>query len=353
MASVHHVTLRHIAALARVHASTVSLALRDDARLRRTTRQRIQQVARGLGYATDPVTQSLAKYRSAAARGVAPPKIAWITDHPTANGWKKMKTAQQAFLGARECATTLGYMLQHVWIGEANMTPARVAHRLRAEKIMGLLIAPVPTPNYRLPLPWEDFPAVGLGLSLASPMLHLTANHHYRSAKLAVQQLICRGYTRIGLVLRARANERVEKGWLGGFLVMGDDAPGVRILPPLILRHWNPKAIGRWYQRHQPDAIVTRHPELEPMLAKMGITVPNTLALAFLSVSDRTGAMAGIDENARASGAGAMAMVADMITRGEKGIPRAPQRLLFEGTWVDGRTVRRAPAARKGPSRSA
>jgi DNA-binding LacI/PurR family transcriptional regulator len=252
-----------------------------------------------------------------------------------------MKTAHEAFLGARKCATTLGYDLQTIWIGAPGMTLERVTRLLRDRKTMGLLIAPVATPQRRPKIPWHDYPAVGLGLSLTSPELHLTANHHYRSAKLAVEQLFRRGYQRVGLVLLARANQRVEHGWLGGYLVMGKAPRGPTILPPLILRQWNAKAIQRWYQRHRPDAIVTRHPELQTILTKLRVAIPDDVAMAFLSVSTRDGTMAGIDENAREIGAGAMAMVADMITRGEKGIPRAPQRLLFEGTWIEGRTVRR------------
>jgi LacI family transcriptional regulator len=345
MASVHHVTLRQIAAAAQVHPSTVSLALRGDARLRHATRQRIRQLADQMGYTSDAVTRSLANYRSAPKP--VRPRIAWITDYPTPNDSKELKTAQQSFLGAQECADALGYELHRISIKGPKMTPARVTQSLRKRNTMGFLIAPGAKPNRRLQLPWQDFPAVAIGLSLASPSLHSTANHHYRSAKLAMQQLISRGYKRIGLILLARANDRVEQGWLGGYLVMAKDACDAGRVPPLILHRWDTKLIRRWYTRHRPDAIVTRHLELQAVFAQLRVPVPGKLGLAFLSVPDRSGAVAGIDENARAIGAGAMAMVADMITRSEKGIPRTPQRLLFEGTWIEGRTVRPVSSARK------
>jgi len=345
MASPPHITLRQIAAAARVHVSTASLALRNDVRLRSATRRKVQAVARRMGYNTaNPLAQSLSSYRSAATRSRDRPHVAWITHHPTADGWKQLKTAQQSFVGAHTCAEALGYELQPLWVGDQCMTATLARRLLRERKAIGLVVAPAAQTTRHLQLPWKDFPAVCIGLSHTRPRLHLTAHHHCRSARLAVDQLVRRGYRRIGLILLARANERVEHGWLGGYLA---EEHGSRSFPPpLILRRWDVTQIRRWYRRHRPDAIITRHLELPETLEKMGVVVPDDVGVAFLSVPTRSGDLAGIDENAQAVGAGAMAMVADMITRGEKGIPAAPQRLLFEGAWVDGRTVRPLPAKR-------
>lgn len=340
MSSPHHITLRDIATAAGVHVSTVSLALRDDARLPAATRLRVKKIAQRLGYASNALLGSLARYRSRSSASPERPRIAWVTLHPTADGWRKFQTAQQSFHGAKQAARALGYTLRCIWLGGAGMTSERATRRLQLQKIVGLIVAPAPKPTVTLKLPWEDYPAVGIGLTVVSPQLHVTANHHYRSAKLAVRELAARGYKRIGLVLLARANDRVEQSWLGGSLVMAYEEAGTEIVPPLVLEQLNQAALRRWYQQHRPDAIVTRHLELRPLLAKLGVTAPRDVGFALLSVPDRSGALAGIDENARAIGAGAMALLADLITRGEKGIPADPQRLLFEGTWIEGRTVR-------------
>ena len=346
MASFPHITLRQVATAARVHVSTVSLALRNDPRLRPATRHTIQVLARRMGYAADPLAQSLSRYRSTRSRSDARPRVAWVTHHPTADGWKKLQTAQQSFVGAHECAEALGYELQPFWIGDKDMTATLAMRQLRAWKTLGLVVAPAAQPKRHLHLLWKEFPAVCIGLSLTRPRLHLTAHHHCRSARIAVEQMIRRGYRRIGLILLARANERVEHGWLGGYLASAQEHEPLGFPPPLILRRWNDGLIRRWYERHRPDAIVTRHLELSGTLEEMGVAVPGDVGLAFLSVPNRSGELAGIDENAHAVGAGAMAMVADMITRGEKGVPTAPQRLLFEGAWVEGRSVRPASGKR-------
>ncbi len=45
--------------------------------------------------------------------------------------------------------------------------------------------------------------------------------------------------------------------------------------------------------------------------------------------------------NARLTGKAATDFLVSMIHRHEKGIPSIPQRLLVEGTWIPGKTVRR------------
>src|SRR5688572_13052227 len=152
MATAPLITLRQVAAAAGMHVSTVSLALRNDPRLRPATRRRIQHLARRLGYAAGPLTQSLARYRSAKARSLDRPCVAWVTHHPTASGWKKLNSAQQSFFGAHECAKSLGYELEPVWVGAEDMTVARAAQLLRTQKAIGLLIAPAVQLRQQLPV---------------------------------------------------------------------------------------------------------------------------------------------------------------------------------------------------------
>src|SRR4051812_45510213 len=101
------VTLRDIARAAGVHFSTVSLALRDHPRIPAETRERLRQLARELGYVADPLLASLSSYRSARRRVPFRSSLAWITNYPTANGWKQVELFHQYFLGAAERARSL------------------------------------------------------------------------------------------------------------------------------------------------------------------------------------------------------------------------------------------------------
>src|SRR4051794_8013672 len=88
-ASPNRVTLRDIARKAGVHFSTVSLALRDHPRIPAETRERLRQLARKLGYVADPLLASLSSYRSKRRGEQFRSSLAWITNYPTAHGWKQ------------------------------------------------------------------------------------------------------------------------------------------------------------------------------------------------------------------------------------------------------------------------
>ena len=57
------VTLADIAVRAEVHVTTVSLALRNHPRLPAQTRERIQELAKKMGYVPDPFLRALVAYR--------------------------------------------------------------------------------------------------------------------------------------------------------------------------------------------------------------------------------------------------------------------------------------------------
>jgi LacI family transcriptional regulator len=339
------VTLRDVADAAGCHFSTVSLALQDHPRLPAATRQRLRTLARQMGYVADPLLASLSSYRSARRPVAFRSTLAWITNYPTRDGWKQAEIFHHYFLGAAERARSLGYQLEEFWLGERGMTGARASQILQARNVAGLLLAPQPTAGLSLDLDWPAFSAVALGYTLASPSLHLVSTHQFRSMKLALARLAERGYRRIGLVMLAASDARVDHNWLAGYLVGQQIMPSVGRLPHLFLHEWNEREFARWLRREKPDAFVTKHAEVLPALARLGRRVPADIGVAFLTLPSVNGEYSGLDENPREVGAAAADYLAGMIHRNERGVPAMPQRVLIDGTWIDGQTVRTAPSA--------
>ncbi|MBI5688954.1 MAG: LacI family DNA-binding transcriptional regulator [Verrucomicrobia bacterium] len=343
-APVRRVTLRDVALAAGCHYSTVSLALRDHPRLPAETRERVRRVARQLGYVADPLLSSLSSYRTARRPPTFHSNLAWITNHPTADGWREADVFHHYYLGAEERARALGYSLEIFWMRERGMTPARASQILRSRNITGLLISPQPGPGGKLELDWPSFSAVALGYTLASPGLHLVSTHQYRSIKLALQRLAERGYQRIGLVMPDLSDARVDRNWLAGYLVAQQALPLRQRVPHLFPSAWDENAFGAWLRRHRPDAIVTKNLEVLPALRRLRRRVPEDLGVAFLTLPQVDGRLSGIDENPREVGAAAADYLAGMIHRNERGVPAMPQRVLIDGSWIEGSTVR--PATR-------
>jgi DNA-binding LacI/PurR family transcriptional regulator len=342
------ITLRDIARRAGCHFSTVSLALRGRPGLPEATRSRIRQAAEELGYRPDPMLASLAGYRHERKAGRYRATLAWVTNFPTRDGWRDVEIYAEYFAGARERAQNLGFALREFWLRQDAMTPARASQILSARGIDGLVIAPQPTPAVSLALEWARFSSVTIGYSLASPALHMVCPNQYRCIKLAMEQLRRRDYRRIGLVMLGASDERVDNNWLAGYLIAQRSLAAADRIAPLLLDRWDEAEFARWLQRARPDAIVSKCAEALPALRRLGHRLPETLGAAFLTGVKATRETSGVSEAPLEVGAAAIDYVAGMVHRAERGVPDLPRRLLIDGQWFDGRTVRALQSAAAG-----
>lgn len=343
------ICLRDVALAAGCHYSTVSLALRNHPRLPVATRERVQGIARKLGYVPDPMLASLAHYR----KGLRPVEyhatLAWVTNHAERSGWREAPIFADYFKGAADRAAQLGYRLEEFWLREPGMTPARAERILQARSITGLLLSPQPRPGTTIEFDWSAFSAVAIGFSLVKPNLHVVCPHQFRAIKHALQQLLGRGYRRPGLVMLRASDDRVDQNWQAGYLVTQQGLPVGDRLPPLFLPEWDEAAFIHWYERHRPDVLLTKFNELIPTLRRLKRAIPRQVGVAILTHAEPGGNLAGIYENPHAVGAAAVDYLTGMLYRNERGIPAFPQRILIDGSWIEGRTVRRPTVVRQKP----
>lgn len=342
-APLRRITLRDIARRAGCHFSTVSLALRNRPGIPPETAARIRRAAAELGYRPDPLLASLSSYRHDGRAGRYRATLAWVTAFPTRTGWRDEEIYHEYFLGARDRAQALGYRLQEFWLREAEMTPARAAQILAARGIEGLIIAPLPVPGGALELDWARFSAVTIGYSLASPALHMVCPNQYRCMKLALDRLLARAYRRIGLVMLRASDDRVDHNWLAGYLVAQQQLAARDRLPPLLPERWDEAAFAAWLRKHRPDAIVSKCAEALPALRRLGYRPPHDIGAALLTRVKPSRDVSGVNEAPLEVGAAAVDYLAGMLHRNERGVPAVPRRLLIEGVWVEGTTVRAEP----------
>ena len=342
------VTQRHLAQLAQVSHTTVSLALRRHPSIPAATRQRILDLARRHGYRPDPALAALNAYRIDRTAPRFHGAIAWLTCFARREGWREMIQAEGYFLGAKAQAEQHGYQLEEVWATEPGLSEKRLTQILLARGVQGLIVAPLPEPHGRLALGWKHFSAVALGHSLAEPQLHVVMNHQFRNMKALVLHLHDLGYRRIGFALPAEKDERVDHSYLGGYLVgqatLPPKAPRLR---PLLAEPFDAASFRRWFRTQQPDATIVSAsdaPDVIDWLRADGRRVPDDVGVAVASIPFRNRLVSGIDENVPRVGAMAVDTVIGMIHRNETGLPTNPWRILAEGTWFQGTTVRPARA---------
>ncbi len=332
-------TLQDVADKAGVHRSTVSLALRNNARISREVRDRVQRIARDLDYRTNPLVTALMRSRRThqAAKHVV---LAYVTNHPTRYGWRPPHHDRpDYFPGAAARAAELGYKLEDFWLGEPGMTSARFAQILISRGINGLLIGRLPPGMSQIDLPWEHFSAVALGLTLNRPDLHRVSEDAFASATDAMQRCIARGYKRIGFVM-SEPDDSPNMGdrWLGAFARLQ-----FRLAPENRIPHCDyrpPEEFGdhfsRWFDTYRPDVILATHAEpIVGFLARKRPTLPSAVELLLLINDKLQQGFSGIHLDPGILGSLAVDMVVGMLHRGETGLPTDPHHVLVPGRWVE------------------
>jgi len=335
--------LKDIAKKAGVHPSTVSLALRDHPRISEPVRKQIKALAQKLGYRVNPLIAALMQSRRT-GRNASHLVLAYVTNYPTRYGWRpQYHDRPDYFPGAADRAHELGYKLEHFWLGERNMTPVRFCEILSARGIHGLLIGRLPPGQQSMQLLWDNFSCVTLGMTLRDPTLHRVAEDYYSSAVEAMDQLIQRGYKRIGFVFSdANDSPRVGERWLGAFLQqqlrlkMSDCVLPFFYQPDKDL----PKLFQTWFRQNKPDALLVTHAQpVISWLRQLNLNVPADVGLATLVNDHPELGHAGVSCGAEKLGALAVEMLIGLLHRGERGVPTDPHEVLLSGAWRDGSTL--------------
>lgn len=351
MPSARPVTLKDVAARARVSVMTASRVIRNQRYVSDAIRRAVREAARDLGYRPNPLISALMTYRRSAQAPAGTSVLGLITTFPTRDGWRDPKINVEFHKGALGAAESHGYRLEEFWLREPGMNARRLSEILYARNISGLLVCPLPAPRGHLRLDWDKFATVALGYSLAWPRLHRAVNHQFRSMQLALRQLRKRGYRRPGLALKASYDQRVDHHWVGSFLLEqqrhGVPRPMPLFVPPDA--DWDKKRFADWVRKKKPDVVITQHEEVLDWLRAMGLCTPDDIGLIHLNCPREQPHWAGILQNAEAVGAAAVDLLVGMLQRNERGIPALPQYILVEGSWREGSTIRppRATAARQ------
>lgn len=336
-------TLQDIANAASVGKTTVSLALRNDPRLRIETRERIQAIAREMGYSANATVAALMAQLRASRTSTYQATLALINASSERDWLKTFSTFRAWVTGALRRATQLGYGLDDFWLCEPGISPGRLASILASRNIRGLIITGV-VDHSSLPSGleeiWTRLPSVVVGLRTTRPPLHCATNDQFATALDAIRKVLKLGYQRPGLVIEAQVDANVDHRFSAGFGVGQNQLPSAQRLPVCGFDRSNPAAFAAWFKKHRPDVIVGLHEEVKAWLAGLKIRVPRDVSLVHL---DRTADMegwAGMDQSNDLVGVAAIDIIVGQIHRNEFGIPASARSVLVGSTWVAGATVR-------------
>jgi DNA-binding LacI/PurR family transcriptional regulator len=332
--------MRDIAKIANVSGVTVSLALRKHSSIPQSTRERIEAIARQIGYRPDPALSALMAYRRGAKPSGYQGTIAWINSHRRPELVRNAPAFSLYRRGAEDRCRELGYKLEEFPLVEFDMSFRQLTKVLYSRNIQGVIFFPQERHQAHissLSFGWDRFSTVAVGFSLARPQLHTIVPAQFRSARLAVRKLKSLGYRRIGCISNETLNKRTDSNFLGGYLVEQCRFPAKCRMPFFTMSHNRDNMVEcrKWYRTHKPDAILDFSD-----YAKYSVRLCEELqgphfGYASIDVYDEPSDLAGINQNSRHVGSAALDEVVNLILSNKRGIPAVPKRVLIEGSWVN------------------
>jgi DNA-binding LacI/PurR family transcriptional regulator len=340
-------TMRDIAKLVNMSGVAVSLALRKHPSIPQKTRERIEEVARQIGYRPDPALSALMVYRRGAKPVGYQGIMALLNTHEQPEYTWSGPPYSLYLKGAQDRCAKLGYQLEEFRLKDLDWNFKRLSKILCSRNIQGVIVPPQQHPHAHIStvnFDWKSFSAVAIGFSLVSPKLHVIMNAQHRSARLAVGKLRSLGYRRIACISDETLNMRTDSNFLGGYLVEQDRFPAACQVPLFRVNSptLDPSKDGecmqecrKWYSAHKPDAILdlSLHACYSRELQR---TTQAKFGIASIDHHEAVDEIAGIDQNSLLVGRVAVDEVVAQILTNQRGVPAIPKNILIEGTWIDG-----------------
>jgi DNA-binding LacI/PurR family transcriptional regulator len=340
--STLRVTLAQIATRAKVHVTTVSLALRDSARLSAATRTRIQNLAREMGYIPDPALSALVAYRGTIQAPSYQSTVAWFNNYPNRQLIHGIHSFRDYLAGAEQRAEELGYKLEEFWQAAPNLSSAALSRNLIARGIRGIMVFPLAAPGSLLDFPWHDFSALALGYSLKQPKLHRVSNHQFNSALILLRELRLLGYRRIGYFIPEDFDLRVNRGPSCAYYTYDRNIPAEERIPLLFQRDFNDATgLAEWIEQYRPEVIVTQDLRLRDWFIARKFRIPEDIGLAYINIDPAEQLLSGMSQNDHQIGRAALDFIVAMMHRNERGIPPVAQNMLLDGEWIPRQTTRK------------
>ncbi len=336
--------LRHLARLAHLSPSAVSLALRESPKISAATRKRVRELAEKHGYKPDA---KLAALMCSLRRTSAPRQTACfgvISLYPEERPWERNLHLKRIYDGMCRRAAEIGYRLEPIWLRAPGMTYRRFRGILDARGIEGLLCFGSPILEDEFPVELDHYAVVTIGLSIRTP-LHRVTNHFYNDTVSALNRLHRLGYRRPGLVMGRYEDSRAAHIHTAAYLGWCDRTLGLsQAVTPLQLDRVEEAPLMEWLKVQRPDAVLFVHlydilHELQAVLKKNRVRVPANLGVAVLThILDGT-QFSGMQQNQPLMGAWAVELLAARIANRDFGIPHNPRIEMVESEWIDGRSL--------------
>jgi len=326
-----------IARPAGVSRSTVSRALKNHPALPKATREKIQTLAREMGYRPNPLVSALMAARNQSQGTTGASTLAVLSAWHPLNEPVLHVTQRRLFNGIKQRSEDLGFTLEEFWVDQPGLSLDRLDQILQSRGIVAVLFAPIPRHHPPLELSWDAYSLASFAPYDQIPCFHQASPFHFQSACLATRRLLALGYRRPGIVISSDNAPHLRDQWVGGYLAATQEEAPTRLIPPLVIPQDDGMTrVAQWCRKHRPDVVLGNDMRLPEWLRGLRSKRQRPIAFANLDRQPQQTQEAGIDQVHEQVGAAVVDLIAAQINRNERGIPSSPSVVHLTGEWIDG-----------------
>lgn len=338
--------MKDVAQKAGVHTTTVSLVLRNSARIPLATRRRIQAIAKEMGYQQDPMLSALVSYRNQRLTPKAPPTVAMIFDYKNQEELDRAPIPYRKFMeGATRKAEELGYRLEPFFFsGRVRSAEGRrIGRILFSRGIKGAILCAFGSETQNFEMEWDKFCMVQIECEHLKLPLHMVSADQMMMAREAVRRLWAQGYRRIGIAVGRAEETYLDHAFTVGFHGEAALHPGLELAPPLLLTNGATTEecaplLREWIQRFGIEAVLSNWGNIPDALDIIAADIPpSTVSVELeLESTPHRGSFGGTMPRDIVVGERAVEQLAMLLRLNQTGWVDTPNRILIPGTWMEG-----------------
>ncbi|MFO1446958.1 MAG: LacI family DNA-binding transcriptional regulator [Opitutaceae bacterium] len=325
------VGLRQIAEVAGVCLMTVSLSLRDSPKISRPTRERIQSLARELGYHPDPEISRLMNLLRVSRTTKGRIGVAVIDFFPT-SPFPEHAYHRLIRQGISQRSEELGFTATPFSAVHYDFNLRHLLNVIRTRGIEGVILIPcVGNPlSLDAAASWNGLSVVATTNSILAPRFHSVVPHQFANMMRLIEEMQAAGLRKVGAVFEDFFDDRTAHNFTAA-LNWHHHGRRILMIPEAVDEARRARTLATWLTKHKPDVVFAQSTEtVVRALRRVGRSPVDDVRVIGLGVPHEP-IYSYLDERPDLVGAGAVDLIAGMIYYHETGIPTHPRTTMIDG----------------------